>query len=125
MNEYRRIPYQAPQSYEELNRNRPTKKRNYHYSAYEEPVRLPVTNNSPKKKEYHYEDKESPIDKSLFFSKEWEPQVKKSPKRIQPKEISPQASPSSKYDIGLRLTNISSINDKITDLLNVPRPKRA
>ena len=33
-------------------------------------------------------------------------------------------SPSKKHDIDLRLNNISSINDKITGLLNVTRSKK-
>ena len=140
MNDYKKSIIQPPKSYEELNKNRPTKKRNFTYSMQDDQPPAPAKPTPSyayhSKNDFSFEHKES---KAVETPKPREREVKELELRSkydylpEEKKASPKKekvkdelynSPSKRHDIDQRLNNISSINDKISGLLNVTRNKK-
>lgn len=135
MSDYKKTLLQPPRSYEELNKNRPTKKRNFNYGMKEEPIlpstSKPISSNYSSyrpKNEFSFEKKErageAPQAKETEVKElDIKSKYDSSPAEKKKKEDG-YHSPSKRHDIDQRLNNISSINDKITGLLNVTRNKK-
>lgn len=134
MSEYRKTILQPPKSYDQLNKNRPTKRKIYNYSQSEsqpEPMPKPssrptATNCSWKyNKQFSFEHSDSPPKtKETHRELDIKSKYNSSPQGYKKRQPEPYQSPSKKYDIDQRLNNISSINDKITGLLNFTRSKK-